>query len=52
LFLIEGKGATTGLWFWEIVEVDVQGRLVWLQETDDREMGDSTKRGSWPVGFG
>jgi hypothetical protein len=57
LFLIEGKGATTGLWFWEsrereIMEVSVQGRLVWLQEVDDGEMGDSTKRGSWPVGFG
>jgi len=30
----------------------VQGRLVWLQESDDGEMGDSTKRGSWPIGFG
>lgn len=30
----------------EIVEAGVQGRLVWLQEADDEEMGYSTKRGS------
>jgi hypothetical protein len=37
---------------WIFFSLAAAGGLVWLQEVDDGEMGDSTKGGSSPVGFG